>query len=99
MGRVRKVCRKDVPLVSSVESTDSLKDPYVPNDFADDGSNAMSLGCSGDDEEFDKALYNFYVNNKVKYLRRKLSSAGRRNVVSLFFSSVNHWVICMVATL
>uniref|UniRef100_A0A453AC52 Cathepsin propeptide inhibitor domain-containing protein n=1 Tax=Aegilops tauschii subsp. strangulata TaxID=200361 RepID=A0A453AC52_AEGTS len=37
-------------------------------------------GCSGDDEEFDKALYNFYVNNKVKYLRRKLSSAGRRNV-------------------
>ena len=174
MGRLRKVSRKDVPLVSSVESVDSLRDPYVPNDFADDGSNAMSLGviiclliffpfpfsfsfiflyffinfcycflifffllqgCSGDDEEFNKALYNFYLNNvshffmflvmmkslmflfhifsyvglmilcflfldqKVKYLKRKLSSAGRRNVVSLSSSSVNHWVICMVATL
>ena len=43
MSRPRKVSRKDVPLVSSVESADSLKDPYVPNDFADDGSNAMSL--------------------------------------------------------
>ena len=54
------------------------------------------MGCSGDDEEFDKALYNFYVNNKVKYLKRKLSSAGRRNVVSLFSLP---WVICMVPTL
>ena len=44
MSRPRKVSRKDVPLVSSVESADSLRDPYVPNDFADDGSNAMSLG-------------------------------------------------------
>ena len=43
MSRLRKVCRKDVPLLSSLESVDSLKDPYVPNDFADDGSNAMSL--------------------------------------------------------
>ena len=43
MGRLRKVYPKDVPLVSSVESADSLKDPFVPNDFADDGSNAMSL--------------------------------------------------------
>lgn len=43
MGRLRKVYPKDVPLVSSVESADSLKDPFVPNDFADDDSNAMSL--------------------------------------------------------
>ncbi|XP_037448598.1 uncharacterized protein LOC119318185 isoform X3 [Triticum dicoccoides] len=51
---------------------------FVPNDFADE--NAMSLDFSGDDEEFDKALYNFYLNNKVKYLKRKLSSSCRRNV-------------------
>uniref|UniRef100_A0A8R7UMX3 Transmembrane protein n=1 Tax=Triticum urartu TaxID=4572 RepID=A0A8R7UMX3_TRIUA len=44
MGRLRKVSRKYVPLVSSVESANSLRDPFVPNDFADDGSNAMSLG-------------------------------------------------------
>ena len=41
MSRLRKVCRKDVPLLSSLESVDSLKDPYVPNDFADDGSNGL----------------------------------------------------------
>ena len=83
MGRLRKARPKDVPLVSSVESADSLKEPYVPNDFADDGSN----GCSGDDEELGKTLYNFYVNNKVKYLKRKLASASRRNVVSIFLFS------------
>ncbi|KAI5020726.1 hypothetical protein ZWY2020_045614 [Hordeum vulgare] len=80
MGRLRKVSHEDVPIVSSVESDDSLKDPFVPNDFADDASNAMSMDCSGEDAEFDKALYNFYVNNKVKYLKRKISSASRRNV-------------------
>ncbi|XBI96311.1 hypothetical protein VPH35_032613 [Triticum aestivum] len=78
MGRIRKVCPKDAPLVSSVESADSSKEPFVPNDFADD--NAMSLDCSGDDVELDKALYNFYVNNKVKLLKRKLSSVSRMNV-------------------
>ena len=43
MSTLHKVCRKDVPLLSSLESADSLNDPYVPNDFADDGSSAMSL--------------------------------------------------------
>ncbi|KAE8773338.1 hypothetical protein D1007_54487 [Hordeum vulgare] len=66
MGRLRKVSHEDVPIVSSVESDDSLKDPFVPNDFADDASNAMSMDCSGEDAEFDKALYNFYVNNRQK---------------------------------
>ncbi|KAE8811791.1 RNA-binding protein 40 [Hordeum vulgare] len=80
LGRLRKVSHKNVPLVSSVESDDSLKVPFVPNDFADDASNAMSLDCSGEDAEFDKALYNFYVNNKVKYLKKKISCASRRNV-------------------
>ena len=51
----------------------------MPNDFADE--NAMSLDFSADDEEFDKAPYNFYVDNKVKYLKRKLSSVSRRNVM------------------
>ncbi|XP_037487884.1 uncharacterized protein LOC119366279 [Triticum dicoccoides] len=78
MGRIRKVCPKDAPLVSSVESADSSKEPFVPNDFADD--NDMSLDCSGDDVELDKALYNFYVNNKVKLLKRKLSYVSRMNV-------------------
>ncbi|XP_073354279.1 uncharacterized protein [Aegilops tauschii subsp. strangulata] len=78
MGRLRKVSAKDVPQVSSVESQDSSKDPSVPNDFADE--DVMSLDFSADDEEFDKALYNFYVTNKVKQLKRKLSSVGRRNV-------------------
>ncbi|XP_037428106.1 uncharacterized protein LOC119293872 [Triticum dicoccoides] len=53
----------------------------------------MSLGCPSDDEEFDKALYNFYVNNKVKYLKRKLSSAGRRNV---FKARVDNFLILCV---
>ena len=93
MGRLQKVSAKDVPQASSVESPDSSKDPFVPNDFADE--NVMSLvvifvffsfslcfffvfhfhkccayclnfsfqDFSGDDEEFDKALYNFYLNN------------------------------------
>ncbi|VAH04587.1 unnamed protein product [Triticum turgidum subsp. durum] len=78
MGRLGKACPKDVPLVSSVESADSSKEPFVPNDFADD--NVMSLNSSGDDEELGKALYNFYVKNKVKHLKRKLSSVSRRNV-------------------
>ena len=43
MGRIRKVTHQDVPLVSSIESADSLNDPFVPNDFTDDGSNAMTL--------------------------------------------------------
>ena len=33
-GRLRKVSHKDVPLVSSLESADSLNDPFVPNGFA-----------------------------------------------------------------
>ena len=41
MGRLRKVSAKDVPQVSSVESPNSSKDPFVPNDFADE--NVMSL--------------------------------------------------------
>ena len=61
MGRLWKVSAKDVPQVSSVESPDSSKDPFVPNDFADE--NVMSLDFSADDAEFDKALYNFYVNS------------------------------------
>ncbi|XP_040242333.1 uncharacterized protein [Aegilops tauschii subsp. strangulata] len=35
---------------------------------------------SGDEGGFDKALLKFYMNQKVKCLNRKLSSAGRRNV-------------------
>ncbi|XP_044346435.1 uncharacterized protein [Triticum aestivum] len=51
-----------------------------------------SLGCPGDDEEFDEALYNFYVNNKVKYLKRKLSSAGR----NVFKARVDNFLILCV---
>ena len=43
MGRLWKVSHKDVPLVSSLESAGSLNDPFVPNDFAADGSHPMSL--------------------------------------------------------
>lgn len=82
MGRLRKDSYQDVPLASSIESAVSLNDPFVPNDFADDGSNAMSLELSSDDGGFDKALFKFYMNHKVKSLKRKLSCAGRRNAVS-----------------
>lgn len=54
----------------------------MPNDFAEDGSCPMSMELSGDEGGFDKALLKFYLNQKVKCLKRKLSSAGRRNVVS-----------------
>ncbi|KAM3257753.1 hypothetical protein ACQJBY_049831 [Aegilops geniculata] len=40
----------------------------------------MSTELSGDEGAFDKALFKFYVNQKVKPLKRKLSSVGRRNV-------------------
>ena len=33
----------DVSVVSSIESADSLNDPFVPNYFAEHGSNAMSF--------------------------------------------------------
>nr|XP_040259665.2 uncharacterized protein LOC109757095 [Aegilops tauschii subsp. strangulata] len=66
MGRLQKVSAKDVPQASSVESPDSSKDPFVPNDFADE--NVMSLNFSADDEDFHKALYNFYVNNMKQFL-------------------------------
>ncbi|XBJ17311.1 hypothetical protein VPH35_008745 [Triticum aestivum] len=118
MGRLRKVTHQDVPLVSSIESADSLNDPFVPNDFTDDGSNAMTLvvisvffssfycllsSLFHDDGGFDKALFKFYLNHKVKSLNRKLSCVGRRNVVSppcytkllhgfsLFFSLMLHY--------
>ncbi|XP_037447949.1 uncharacterized protein LOC119317568 [Triticum dicoccoides] len=66
MARLWKISAKDVPQVSWVESPDSSKDPFVPNDFAD--KNVMSLDFSADDAEFDKALYNFYVNSLVLLL-------------------------------
>lgn len=43
MGRLREVSHNDVLVVSSIERADSLNDPFVPNDFVEDGSNAMSL--------------------------------------------------------
>ncbi|XBH80658.1 hypothetical protein VPH35_106360 [Triticum aestivum] len=80
MGRLRKVSHQDVPLVSSLESADSLDEAFVPNDFAEDGSHPVSPDLSRDEGEFDKALLKFYLNQKVKCLKRKLSSASRRNV-------------------
>ncbi|XP_044369764.1 uncharacterized protein [Triticum aestivum] len=80
MGRLRKVSHQDVPLVSSLESADSLDEAFVPNDFAEDGSHTVSPDLSRDEGEFDKALLKFYLNQKVKCLKRKLSSASRRNV-------------------
>ncbi|XP_044379917.1 uncharacterized protein [Triticum aestivum] len=77
MGRLRKVSHQDVPLVSSLESADSVDEAFVPNDFAEDGSHP---DLSRDEGEFDKALLKFYLNQKVKCLKRKLSSASRRNV-------------------
>ena len=43
MWRLREVSHNDVLVVSSIERADSLNDPFVPNDFVEDGSNAMSL--------------------------------------------------------
>ncbi|XP_044379930.1 uncharacterized protein [Triticum aestivum] len=40
----------------------------------------VSPDLSRDEGEFDKALLKFYLNQKVKCLKRKLSSASRRNV-------------------
>ena len=86
-GRLRKASHKEVPLVSSLESDGSLNDPFVPNDFVADGSHPMSLEISSDDGGLDKALFDFYMDHKVKCLKRKLSSVGRRNVelLSVFF--------------
>uniref|UniRef100_M8BN76 Aminotransferase-like plant mobile domain-containing protein n=1 Tax=Aegilops tauschii TaxID=37682 RepID=M8BN76_AEGTA len=66
MGRLRKVSHKDVPLVPSLESADSQHDMFVPNDFADDCSNPMSLEISSDDGGLDKALFDFYMDHRLK---------------------------------
>ncbi|XP_044439719.1 uncharacterized protein [Triticum aestivum] len=42
MGKLQKVSHQDVPLMSSFESADSIREPFVPNDFAEDGSYPMS---------------------------------------------------------
>ncbi|XP_048529524.1 uncharacterized protein LOC125508773 isoform X4 [Triticum urartu] len=42
----------------------------------------MSMELSGDEGGFEKALLKFYLNQKVKCLKRKLSSTVRRSVVS-----------------
>ena len=42
MGRLRKVSHQDVPLVSSLESADSVGEAFVPNDFAEDDSYPIS---------------------------------------------------------
>ena len=64
MGKLWKVSHQDVPLVSSFESADSVCEPFVPNDFAEDGPYLMSMELSGDEGSFDKALFKFYVNQK-----------------------------------
>ena len=43
MGRLRKVSHKDVLEASSIESADPLQDPFVPNDFAEDGPYLMYM--------------------------------------------------------
>lgn len=42
MSRLQKVSHPDVWLVSSLENADSVGEPIVPNDFAEDGSYPMS---------------------------------------------------------
>ena len=55
---------QDVPLVSSLESADSVDEAFVPNDFAEDGSHPVSLDLSRDEGEFDKSLLKFYLNQE-----------------------------------
>ena len=59
MGRLRKVSHQDVPLVSSLESADSVGEAFVPNDFAEDGSHPVSpvvtYLC------FFSLLFNFFI--------------------------------------
>ena len=43
MGKLRKASHRDVPLVSSLESGDSGGEPFVPNDFAEDGCYPVSM--------------------------------------------------------
>ena len=45
---------QDVPLISSLESADSVDD--------EDGSHPVSPDLSRDEGEFDKALLKFYLN-------------------------------------
>ncbi|XP_048532681.1 uncharacterized protein LOC125511372 isoform X1 [Triticum urartu] len=41
---------------------------------------ARFVGSSSDDGGLDEALFDFYMDHKVKCLKRKLSCAGKRNV-------------------
>ena len=43
MGKLRKASHWDVPVVSSLDSADSGGEPFVPNDFAEDGSYPVSM--------------------------------------------------------
>lgn len=62
MSRLRKVSHLDVWLVSSLDNADSVGEPIVPNDCAEDGSYPMSTELSGDEGGFDKSLLKFYLN-------------------------------------
>ncbi|XP_037434619.1 uncharacterized protein LOC119301741 [Triticum dicoccoides] len=66
MGRLWKVSHKDVPVVSSFSSAYSLDEPFVPNDFAEDDSYPMSPELSEDDGNFDRALFEFYMNHELR---------------------------------
>ena len=59
MSRLQKVSHPDVWLVSSLENADSVGEPIVPNDFAEDGSYPMSpvvtYLC------FFSLLFNFFI--------------------------------------
>uniref|UniRef100_A0A8R7PI92 Uncharacterized protein n=1 Tax=Triticum urartu TaxID=4572 RepID=A0A8R7PI92_TRIUA len=58
----------------------------------------MSLEISSDDGGLDKALFDFYMDHKVKCLKRKLSSAGRRNVELLNVFFIEKGIVFMFFT-
>lgn len=79
MARLRKACGQGLHDISPEESVDCSKKAFVLDDFADADCFKMSQDSSMDDGTFDKALFDFYVNHKVKYLKRKITTAGDCN--------------------
>ncbi|XBI46561.1 hypothetical protein VPH35_110779 [Triticum aestivum] len=82
MGKLMKAFGKGTSAACVEDCDDSDGDPFVPNDFAeDDPFQALEEGQM-DDPYLEKALYEFYVSHKVNCLKRKITNAGARNVIS-----------------
>ncbi|XP_044455511.1 uncharacterized protein [Triticum aestivum] len=73
MGRLQKASHQDVPLVSFVNSADYVSEPFVPNNFAEDGSYPKSPELSSDEGGLDmQSSFDVLSESKSKMLEDEI---------------------------